>query len=119
MPASQGAHEVKIANTSVALPWPAMTVVAANDRTLVLLDPDVYLLDSEYKLQRRAGARSIRNLWAFDDRGHKLWEAEFPEGIDYYYKLPSTQPLVALSFSSWRCTLSLTTGQILSKEFLK
>ena len=101
MPTSQGAHEVKIANTIVAVPWPAMTVVAANDRTFVLLDPDAYLLDSEYKLQRRSGAPSFRNLWAFDDRGHKLWEAEFPEENDYYYKLPSITPLVALSFSSW------------------
>jgi hypothetical protein len=119
MPTSQGAHAVKIANTSVALPWPPMTVDAAEDRTLVLLDPDVYLIDSEYKLQRRSGAPAIRNLWAFDNLGHKLWEAEFPEANDYYYKLASIKPLVALSFSSWRCTLSLTTGQILSKEFLK
>ena len=119
MPAPLATRAVRIANASVALPWPPMAVVAAEDMTLVLLDPDVYLPDPEYRLQRRSGAPAIRNLWAFDDGGHKLWEAEVPEPNDYYYKLASTRPLVALSFSSWRCTLSPTTGQILNKDFLK
>ncbi len=119
MPTPRDAHAVRIADFSVALPWPPMAVVAVEDTTLVLLDPDVYLLDPEYKSLRRSGAPAIRNLWALDNLGHKLWEAEFPEPTDYYYKLLSARPLVALSFSSWRCTLSPTTGRILNKEFLK
>ena len=119
MPTPQDAHAVMIADTSVALPWPPMAVVAVEGNTLVLLDPDVYLLDPEYKRLRRFGAPAIKNLWAFDNQGRKLWEAEFPEPTDYYYKLLSARPHVALSFSSWRCTLCPTTGRTLNKEFLK
>ena len=119
MPASEDSNLVRFGDRLVALPWPAMEVVAAADRTFVLLDPDAYLLGPEYKRRRRSDSPALRNLWAFDDRGNKLWEAELPEPGDYYYKLVSANPVVALAFSSWRCSLSPTTGQILQREFLK
>lgn len=112
-------HEMDLAGRSVSLPWPALEVVAADGMNFVLLDPDSYLQDAEYRAARRAGAPAIKNLWAFTPKGEKLWEAELPESSDYYYKIVSVAPLVALSFSSWRCVLIPATGNIQEKQFLK
>ena len=101
------------------LPWRALQVLAGDEINLVLLDPDEYLQDPEYKAARRNGAPAVKNLWAFTLAGEKLWEAEFPEASDYYYKIVSAVPLVALCFSSWRCVLAPATGRIQKKEFLK
>jgi hypothetical protein len=87
--------------------------------TVALLDPDAYLQDPEYKAARKSGAPAFKNLWAFTQSGGKLWEAELPEANDYYYKVVSLQPLEVLSFSSWRCVLSASTGEILEKQFFK
>jgi hypothetical protein len=88
-------------------------------RAIVLLDPDAYLADPAYGKDRRRGAGPIRNLRAFSADGAQLWQAELPEPVDYYYQVENRKPLVALSFSSFRCEIDPHTGCITSKEFLK
>lgn len=88
-------------------------------RIIVLLDPDDYLGDPGYPKERRRGDDALRNLRAYSASGELLWEAEFPEPADYYYKIVSRDPLVALSFSSYRCRLDPATGRIVEAEFVK
>jgi hypothetical protein len=86
---------------------------------IVLLDPNTYLNDPSYDKDRRRGKNPLRNLFALAIDGQLLWEAEFPEKVDYYYSVSSKAPLTALSFSSFRCEIDLVTGRIVRKEFLK
>lgn len=103
----------------IQLAWPVLDAIEEGNRVFVLLDPDSYLLDPNYKRVRRQGAPAIRNLVALMKNGTKLWEAELPEPSDYYYRISSSKPLVANSFSSYRCEISPDTGAIMKKEFLK
>lgn len=103
----------------IQMPWPVLDAREEGDKVFVLFDPDSYLLDPNYKRLRRQGAPAIRNLIALTKAGAKLWEAEFPEASDYYYRLNSTDPLVANSFSSYRCEINADDGAIKNKEFLK
>ena len=86
---------------------------------LVLVDPDSYLSDPDYRRKRRSGLRAIRNLRAFSFDGTELWQAEMPAEADYYHTIVSLDPLDVYSFSSFRCRIDAQTGKILSKEFLK
>jgi hypothetical protein len=104
---------------SVEMAWPILDAFALGERIVVLFDPDAYLLNPDYKARRRQGADAIRNLCAFSRTGEKLWAAEFPENSDYYYKISSQTPLLANSFSSFRCEINPDTGRIKSKTFLK
>lgn len=99
--------------------YPAMEAFGLEDRVIVLLDPDAYLKDPDYPKERRRGKDALRNLRAYSRSGELLWEAEFPEEADYYYKIVSRLPLVALSFSSYRCRIDPATGRIIEAEFLK
>jgi hypothetical protein len=102
-----------------SLPWKARQVVRSDNMTLVLLDPDEYLADAMYIARRKAGAPALRNLWAFDVRGVKLWEAELPENHDYYFEIKSATPPRASSFSGFTCDIDEKDGTIVSKEFHK
>jgi hypothetical protein len=62
---------------------------------------------------------AVRNLRAYSPSGVELWEAEMPEQADYYYKIVSTDPIEADSFSSFRCRIDPRTGGITSKRFMK
>jgi hypothetical protein len=62
---------------------------------------------------------AIRNLRAFSSSGAALWEAEMPEGADYYHKIVNVDPVEVDSFSSFRCRLDPRTGRIVSKRFMK
>jgi hypothetical protein len=88
-------------------------------RVIVLLDPDDYLKDPNYPKERRRGENALRNLRAYSMSGELLWEAEYPEPADYYYKIVSRCPLTVLSFSSYRCCIDPETGRIVEAEFLK
>jgi len=88
-------------------------------RVVVLLAPDALLADPAYTRERRRGEGALPNLLAFSPTGERLWEAAFPEPADYYYRIVSREPLVALSFSSWRCWIDITDGAILRREFFK
>jgi hypothetical protein len=104
---------------SIEMPWPVLDAIEFGDIVFVLLDPDSYLLDPNYKKMRRNGAPAIRNLIAVTKVGAKLWEAELPEASDYYYRISSAMPLIANSFSSYRCEIDQNNGSIKSREFLK
>lgn len=101
------------------MPWKVLNAIEHRDKVFVLFDPDSYLLNQDYKMMRREGLPPIRNLVAYTRNGVKLWEAEFPESSDYYYQLISASPLVASSFSSYRCEIDPDSGKIKQKVFLK
>jgi hypothetical protein len=104
---------------SIQMPWPVLDAREEGDKVFVLFDPDSYLLDANYKRMRRQGAPAVRNLVALTKGGAKLWEAELPETSDYFYRLISTKPLVANSFSSYKCEINADDGAVKSKEFMK
>ena len=89
----------------------------AGGRAIVLLDPDTFL--DEPGGARKRPRDPVRNLRAFSPSGELQWEAEQPELEDHYYLIESRDPLVALSFSAYRCDLDLRNGRILSKKKLK
>lgn len=101
------------------LAWPILDAIEEGNRVFVLLDPDSYLVDPNYKKMRRQGVPAIRNLVALMKDGTSLWEAELPESSDYYYRINSSKPLVVNSFSSYRCEINPDNGMIVRKEFLK
>lgn len=92
---------------------------ASASMVLVLIDPDSYLKDPEYRRKRRAGLSAVRNLRAFSLSGTKLWDAEMPEEADYYHKIVNTDPIEVDSFSSFRCRINALNGTIASKRFMK
>lgn len=112
-------RSLEIDGKTIAMPWPILDVRDQGDRILVLLDPDSYLLDPDYKNARKQGATAIRNLVALTRAGVTIWEAEMPEPSDYYYCISSSVPLVANSFSSYRCELDPVSGAIRSTEFIR
>lgn len=86
---------------------------------LVLIDPDSYLTDPEYRRKLRAGMAAPRNLRAFSTEGDLLWEAEMPERADYYHEIVSADPIEAYSFSGFLSRIDPRTGKIISKTFTK
>jgi len=112
-------NELFIDGKLVKMPFPILNAVELGDRVIVLLDPDAYLLDPEYKIKRRQGERAFQNLIAVSKNGEKLWEAEFPSESDYYYRIISQSPLKVDSFSSYECEIDPDTGKIIQKKFYK
>jgi hypothetical protein len=100
-------------------PYKVRDAFVFDSKVIVLLDPNDYLEDPAYSKERRRGQNSIRNLFALSSSGIPLWEAQYPEEIDYYYEIISQFPLIANSFSSYECMISLDTGKILRQEFHK
>jgi hypothetical protein len=91
----------------------------AHDRVIVLLDPDAYLDNPAFGAQRRKSRKPVQNLRAYSPAGELLWQAEQPEFADHYYRIESREPLVALSFSAFRCDIDPESGRILRKHYLK
>ena len=89
----------------------------ADDRAVVLLDPNAFM--DEPGGARKAPRDAVRNLRAYAPSGELLWEAEQPETDDHYYMIEKRAPLVALSFSAYRCDLDLASGRILARTKLK
>lgn len=108
-----------INDRTLSLKYAIRDAFALNGRIIVLLDPDSYLATSSYGKDRRRGNKPVHNLLALSSGGQLLWEAEFPEQADYYYRVSSKRPLTALSFSSFRCEIDPQTGAIVAREFLK
>jgi hypothetical protein len=100
-------------------PYPVLEVGVVAGSLVALLDPDSYISAPGYREQRRSGMPAPRNLVGSPMHGGSPWEAEFPEESDYYYKIVSWDPLIALSFSGYRCRIDPATGKILSSEFTK
>ena len=119
-PARTVSHDgdiVRIDGKPVRLEFLVRDAFWADDRAVVLLDPQVFLDDPGGA--RRNPRGPVRNLRAYAPSGELLWEAEQPEADDHYYKIESRAPLVALSFSAYRCDLDLANGRILSRTKLK
>lgn len=91
----------------------------AHDCAIVLLDPDAYLDVPTYHAQRRKPRKPMQNLRAYSAAGVLLWQAEQPEFADHYYMIESQEPLIALSFSAYRCDIDPSTGKILRKQNIK
>ena len=112
-------NELVIDGVALQTEFPIQSAVELDQRVIVLLAPDSYLGDTSYGEDRRRGSNPIRNLRAYSRSGELLWEADFPEPADYYYRLVSCHPLVALSFSSYECEIDPGTGKIVSRKFVK
>ena len=119
MSVSFNGNTLVIDDRTLSLEYVISDAFALNDQIIVLLDPDSYLLAPSYGKERRRGNKPVHNLLAFSSGGQLLWEAEFPEQADYYYRVVSKQPLTALSFSSYRCEIDPRTGTIIAKTFFK
>jgi hypothetical protein len=91
----------------------------AHDCAIVLLDPKAFLDLPTYHAQRRKPRKPARNLCAYSAAGELLWQAEQPQTADHYYLIESKDPLVALSFSAFRCMLDPASGKILRKQNVK
>lgn len=78
----------------------------------------VVLFDSDARLEKFG---QFPNLIAVDESGKRLWVAELPttKTGDHYYRIASTEPLVAYSFSSYDCEIDVDTGRIRTREFTK
>lgn len=111
--------EVAVDGKRFEMPWSVLDAFELDEQVIVLFDPDAYLLDPNYKAQRRQGREANRNLCAFSRNGEKVWEAEFPDEADYYYAISSRSPLRVNSFSSFQCEIDPRTGKIKSKTFFK
>ena len=65
--------------------------------------------------------KQSKNMIAFDLNQNELWTAAHPtnQTNDTYVKFIASDPLQALNFASFVCTLDPKTGQLLSADFTK
>jgi hypothetical protein len=108
---------LKIDGKPVRMEFMVRDAFWADGRAVVLLDPGAFL--DEPGGARKRSRDPVKNLRAYAPTGEMLWEAEQPEIDDHYYKVESHEPLVALSFSAYRCDLDLQSGRIRKKTRLK
>lgn len=104
---------------SFTMPYEIHDAFVLGERVIVLINPNAYLNDPSYSKERRRGINPFRNLLALSTDGSLEWEAEFPENVDYYYLISSKFPLIANSFSSYKCEIDVFTGKIKTREFVK
>ncbi|MDP2392277.1 MAG: hypothetical protein U1E09_05065 [Methylococcales bacterium] len=104
---------------SFFLPYEIRDAFILQGKIVVLADPNSFLNDPSYCKERRRGINPFKNLLALSFDGSIIWEAEFPENVDYYYSISSKQPLVVNSFSSFKCNIDIDTGEIIAKQFYK
>lgn len=112
-------NEVTVNGMVFKMPYSIQDAFVTKGILVVLLDPDSYLADENYKTEYRQSRIALHNLQGFDLNGNRIWQAEFPNDIDYYYKVSSHEPLEVYSFSSFVCQIDPASGRILSKTFLK
>ncbi len=110
---------VRIDGKPVRMEYIVRDAFWADGRAIVLLDPNAYLDDIAFGKARLRSRDPVQNLRAYAPSGELLWQAEQPEVDDHYYRIESHEPLVALSFSAYRCDLDLANGRILNKKSLK
>ena len=109
---------VKIDGKPLRMEYMVRDAFWAGGQAVVLLDPHAFLDDPAYS-GRKAPREPVKNLRAYSPAGELMWEAQQPEFQDHYYIIESHDPLVALSFSAYRCDIDLASGRIRSKESLK
>lgn len=110
---------VKIDGKPLRMEYMVRDAFWADGRAIVLLDPDAFLDKPAFGVARRRSREPVQNIRAYSPSGEMLWQAEQPEPDDHYYRVESREPLVALSFSAYRCDLDLSNGRILKKNSLK
>jgi hypothetical protein len=110
---------VKIDGKPVRMEFMVRDAFWADGRAIVLLDPHAFLDDIAFGKARRRSRDPVQNLRAYAPSGEMLWQAELPEVDDHYYLIESHEPLIALSFSAYRCGIDLESGRILEKKSLK
>jgi len=108
---------LKIDSKSVRMDFMVRDAFWSGGKAVVLLDPGAFL--DEPSGARKRSRDPVKNLRAYEPSGKLVWEAEQPEVNDHYYLIESREPLVALSFSAYRCDLDLKSGKILRKHKLK
>src|SRR5262245_17612707 len=108
---------LKIDGKAVRMEFMVRDAFWSDGKAVVLLDPGAFL--DEPSGTRKRSRDPVKNLRAYAATGQLVWEAEQPETNDHYYKIESHEPLVALSFSAFRCDLDLDSGKILRKHKLK
>ena len=91
----------------------------AHGRAIVLLDPHAFLDNPAFGAARRKSRQPVQNLRAYSPSGEMLWQAEQPEYSDHYYRVESQHPLVAVSFSGFRCEIDAGSGEIVNKQNIK
>lgn len=116
---SHSGRAVTVDGVTWVTEYPVKEAFALAEAVCVLLEPDAYLSDSGYSKERRRGEGALRNLRAYSPNGVLLWEAEFPDEADYYYRIVSREPLEVLSFSSYRCRIDPESGRIVEARFMK
>ncbi|MDE0887788.1 MAG: hypothetical protein OSB70_19920 [Myxococcota bacterium] len=99
---------IRFDDRSIATEHPVESAYRVKGRIVVLYDPD-------------SATAEISNLVCLDLNGRVLWRAEYPrvDREDYYYRIKSIEPLVAYSFTSFACEISLDNGRIVKREFFK
>lgn len=110
---------VRIDGKAVRMEFMVRDAFWADGRAIVLLDPQAFLDDPVWGGARKKARGTVHNLRAYAPSGELLWEAEQPETDDHYYMIETRAPLVALSFSAYRCDLDPASGRILAKTKLK
>jgi hypothetical protein len=109
---------VKIDGKAVRMEYMVRDAFWADGRAVVLLDPNAFLDHPAY-CGRKAPRDPVQNLRAYTPAGELQWQAQQPEMNDHYYLIESREPLVALSFSAYRCDIDLRNGHIVKKKKLK
>jgi hypothetical protein len=109
---------VRIDGKPVRMEYMVRDAFWADGRAVVLLDPNAFLDHPAYG-GRKAPRDPVQNLRAYSPAGELQWQAQQPEVNDHYYLIESREPLVALSFSAYRCDIDLRNGHITKKKKLK
>jgi hypothetical protein len=109
---------VRIDGKPVRMEYMVRDAFWADGRAVVLLDPNAFLDHPAYG-GRKAPRDAVQNLRAYSPAGELQWQAQQPEMNDHYYLIESREPLVALSFSGYRCDIDLRNGRITKKKKLK
>ena len=91
--------------------YPVSDAFRTDDKIIVLYDPDAYT--------EKFG--QFPNLVAFNLKGEKVWTAELPTTTsgERYWRIVSKEPLMADSKGSFSCTIDVSNGRIVKKEFYK
>jgi len=109
MKISFSGNNLFIDDTKKTLDYPIHTAFLNEKLIIVLFDPT----------SKKHGC--FNNLIALTKSGVKAWEASLPtnQSSDAYYKVHLGHPLIADSYSSFRCMISPKDGKIIEKEFHK
>jgi len=104
-------RELSIDGTRHEMPYPIDDAIEYGDSVIILFDPD----------SADEGNGRFHNLVAVDRSGEVEWTADLPteDPGDRYYRIASSDPLIAYSVRSYDCVIDRTSGRILERTFTK